>query len=146
MRNGVPTSTTDVIVKADGNDDQGKNIITEGERERQRETERVLRERATRTKLALCVTSYAALQTLTDYIYHVYVLLCIGMATHLDRESTCTVIETNMVILFGAYLAYFSLTNQSREVTCDFGFASGDDVGWSSGDRDRLENPRGCDH
>lgn len=61
------------------------------------------------------------------------------MATHLDRESTCTVIETNMVILFGAYLAYFSLTNQSREVTCDFGFASGDDVGWNSGDRDLLK-------
>lgn len=68
--------------------------------------------------------------------------MCIGMATHLDRESTCTVIETNMVKLFGAYLAYFSLTNQSREVTCDFGFASGDDGGcggWNSGDRDLLE-------
>lgn len=51
--------------------------------------------------------------------------MCIGMATHLDRKSTCTVIETNMVILFSAYLDYFSLTNQSREVTCDFDFASG---------------------
>lgn len=62
---------------------------------------------------------------ITDYII-MYMYMCIGMATHLDRESTCTVIETNMVILFGAYLAYFSLTNQSREVTCDFDFASGD--------------------
>lgn len=47
-----------------------------------------------------------------------------------------------MVILFGAYLAHFSLTNQSREVTCDFGFASddGDDSdGWSSDDRDSLK-------
>lgn len=70
--------------------------------------------------------------------------MCIGMATHLDRESTCTVIETNMFILFGAYLAYFSLTNQSREVTCDFGFASGDGGGcggWNSGDRDLLQSP-----
>lgn len=68
--------------------------------------------------------------------------MCIGMATHLDRKSTCTVIETNMVILFGAYLAHFSLTNQSREVTCDFGFASGDGDdfdGWSSDDRDSLK-------
>lgn len=32
--------------------------------------------------------------------------------------------ETNMVILFSAYLAYFSLTNQSREVICDFDFVS----------------------
>lgn len=69
--------------------------------------------------------------------------MCIGMATHLDRESTCTVIETNMVILFGAYLAYFSLTNQSREVTCDFDFASGDDGdcdGWNFDDRDFLKS------
>lgn len=65
------------------------------------------------------------------------------MGTHLDRESTCTVIETNMVILFGAYLAYFSLTNQSREVTCDFGFASGDGDGydgWNFDDRDFLKS------
>lgn len=64
------------------------------------------------------------------------------MATHLDRKSTCTVIETNMVILFGAYLAYFSLTNQSREVTCDFDFASGagDDCdGWNFDDHDFLK-------
>lgn len=69
-------------------------------------------------------------------------IMCIGMATHLDRKNTCTVIETNMVILFGAYLAYFSLTNQSREVTCDFGFASdvGDGCdGWYLGDRDLLK-------
>lgn len=68
--------------------------------------------------------------------------MCIGMATHLDRDSTCTVIETNMVILFGAYLAYFSLTNQSREVTCDFGFASGVDVDhddWNPDDHDFLK-------
>lgn len=47
-----------------------------------------------------------------------------------------------MVILFGAYLDYFSLTNQSREVTCDFDFASGagDDCdGWNSDDRDFLK-------
>lgn len=46
-----------------------------------------------------------------------------------------------MVILFSAYLAHFSLTNQSREVTCDFGFASGvgdDSDGWNSDDRDFL--------
>lgn len=70
-------------------------------------------------------------------------IMCIGMATHLDRESTCTVIETNMVILFGAYLAYFSLTNQSREVTCDFDFASGDGDGydgWNFDDRDFLKS------
>lgn len=70
--------------------------------------------------------------------------MCIGMATHLDRESTCTVIETNMVKLFGAYLAYFSLTNQSREVTCDFGFASDDGAdhgGWNlDDDRDLLKS------
>lgn len=69
--------------------------------------------------------------------------MCIGMATHLDRESTCTVIETNMVILFGAYLAHFSLTNQSREVTCDFDFANGagDDCGgWSSDGHDSLKS------
>lgn len=65
------------------------------------------------------------------------------MATHLDRDNTCTVIETNMVILFGAYLAHFSLTNQSREVTCDFDFASGDGAdcdGWNSYDRDLLKS------
>jgi len=69
--------------------------------------------------------------------------MCIGMATHLDQESTCTVIETNMVILFGAYLAYFSLTNQSREVTCDFDFASGDGDGydgWNYDDHDSLKS------
>lgn len=69
--------------------------------------------------------------------------MCIGMATHLDRDNTCTVIETNMVKLFGAYLAYFSLTNQSREVTCDFDFASGDGVDcddWNPDDRDFLKS------
>lgn len=68
--------------------------------------------------------TYAALQT-SQIILSCICIMCIGMETHLDRKSTCTVIETNMVILFSAYLDYFSLTNQSREVTCDFGFASG---------------------
>lgn len=84
--------------------------------------------------------SYAALQTSQIILS---CIMCIGMATHLNRESTCTVIETNMVILFGAYLALFSLTNQSREVTCDFGFANGagDDCdGWSFDDRDSLKS------
>lgn len=85
--------------------------------------------------------TYAALQT-SQIILSCICIMCIGMATHLDRESTCTVIETNMVILFGAYLAYFSLTNQSREVTCDFDFASGDGDGcggWNFDDRDSLK-------
>lgn len=82
--------------------------------------------------------TYAALQT-SQIILSCICIMCIGMATHLDRESTCTVIETNMVILFGAYLAYFSLTNQSREVTCDFGFASGDGGGWNSDGHGLLE-------
>lgn len=88
-----------------------------------------------------CCVTYAALQT-SQIILSCICIMCIGMATHLDRKSTCTVIETNMVILFGAYLDYFSLTNQSREVTCDFDFASGagDDCGgWSFDDRDFLK-------
>lgn len=93
-----------------------------------------------RVRRTCCVT-YAALQT-SQIILSCICIMCIGMATHLDRESTCTVIETNMVILFGAYLAYFSLTNQSREVTCDFDYASGDgdDYGdWNYDDRDFLK-------
>jgi len=84
--------------------------------------------------------TYAVLQT-SQIILSCICIMCIGMATHLNRKSTCTVIETNMVILFGAYLAYFSLTNQSREVTCDFGFASGDDGGcgdWNFDDHGLL--------
>lgn len=94
-------------------------------------------ERARRT----CCVTYAALQT-SQIILSCICIMCIGMATHLDRKSTCTVIETNMVILFSAYLDYFSLTNQSREVTCDFGFASGVGAGcdgWYD-DRDFLES------
>lgn len=94
-------------------------IVMINQTERRREIECVS-DRARRT----CCVTYAALQT-SQIILSCICIMCIGMATHLDRKSTCTVIETNMVILLGAYLAYFSLTNQSREVTCDFGFASG---------------------
>lgn len=100
-----------------------------GEREREKECE-----------MNTCCDSYAVLQT-SQIILSCICIMCIGMATHLDRDSTCTVIETNMVILFSAYLAHFSLTNQSREVTCDFGFASGvgdDSDGWNSDDPDFL--------
>lgn len=94
-------------------------------------------ERARRT----CCVTYAALQT-SQIILSCICIMCIGMATHLDRKSTCTVIETNMVILFSAYLDYFSLTNQSREVTCDFGFASGVGAGCDGcyDDRDFLKS------
>lgn len=91
--------------------------------------------------------TYAALQT-SQIILSCICIMCIGMATHLDQESTCTVIETNMVILFGAYLAYFSLTNQSREVTCDFDFASDDGDGydgWNYDDHDSLYLDRDVD-
>lgn len=94
-------------------------------------------ERARRT----CCVTYAALQT-SQIILSCICIMCIGMATHLDRKSTCTVIETNMVILFSAYLDYFSLTNQSREVTCDFGFAIGVGAGCDGcyDDRDFLKS------
>lgn len=111
------------------------------DRERRREIECVLeKKREKECETNTCCDSYAALQT-SQIILSCICIMCIGMATHLDRESTCTVIETNMVILFGAYLAHFSLTNQSREVTCDFDFASGagdDSDGWSFDDRDYL--------
>lgn len=107
------------------------------DRKRRREIECVS-ERARRT----CCVTYAALQT-SQIILSCICIMCIGMATHLDRKSTCTVIETNMVILLGAYLAYFSLTNQSREVTCDFGLVSGVGVGydgWCPDDREFLKS------
>lgn len=112
-------------------------------RERRREIECVS-ERARRT----CCATYAALQT-SQIILSCICIMCIGMATHLDRKSTCTVIETNMVILLGAYLAYFSLTNQSREVTCDFGFASGVGAGydgWYPDDREFLKSLQFLSH